>query len=111
MDTKLVTTEVRIQQWAGIIKSRSESGLTIKEYCEANNLSSNQYYYWLRKVKEAAIKEAGYQFVEIPQVDETKAFSSENSIHIQIGSISINVNEGTSRDLLHMVMEVAGDVQ
>lgn len=33
-------------------------------YCEQHGLSRDAYYYWLRKVKEAALKQAG--FVGLP---------------------------------------------
>lgn len=111
MDTRLVTKQIRIQQWAGIIKSRVESGLTINEYCNANGLTKHQYYYWLKKVREAAIEESGLQFIEVPQEDETLTCSQEGSIQIQIGNATVNVNDGTSRKLLQMVLEVAGNVQ
>ena len=73
MNTKLAATQIRIQQWREIIKSRAESGLSINDFCEENNLSLNQYYYWLRKVREAAIEKSGMHFVEIKQ--ENPSFS------------------------------------
>ena len=66
MDTKLATTQIRIQQWAAVIHDRQESGLKVDEYCEQHGLSRNAYYYWLRKVKEAALTQTG--FVEIQSV-------------------------------------------
>lgn len=110
MDTRLVTKQVKIQQWAGIIKSRAESGLTISEYCNTHGLTKHQYYYWLKKVRTAAIEESGLQFVEVPQIDEIPPCSQEGSIQIQIGKATVNVNDGTSRGLLQMVLEVASNV-
>lgn len=51
MDTKLATTNIRIQQWLAVFKARNESGLKIDEYCNQNGISQNSYYYWLRKAK------------------------------------------------------------
>ncbi len=55
MDTKLATNQIRLQQWAAIIKERCESGLKVNEYCELHRLSHNAYYYWLRKIRKAAL--------------------------------------------------------
>ena len=63
MDTKLATTQIRIQQWAAIINDCQGSGLKVDAYCEQHGLSRNAYYCWLRKVKEAALTQTG--FVEV----------------------------------------------
>ena len=53
MDTRLATTNIRIQQWTAIFKAKAESGLTVDEYCEQNDISRNAYYYWLRRARNA----------------------------------------------------------
>ena len=63
MDTKLATIQIRTKQWASIIQDCRSSGLKVDDYCEQHSLSRNAYYYWQRKVKEAALSQAG--FVEI----------------------------------------------
>ena len=40
------------------------SGQKVDLYREQHGLSRDAYYYWLRKVKEVALKQAG--FVELP---------------------------------------------
>ena len=54
MDTKKITTEYRLIQWAGIMQARSESGQTVKAYCESAGIHENTYYYWQHKLREAA---------------------------------------------------------
>ena len=66
MDTKLAAAQVRLQQWAAIVRERKESGLKVDDYCEAHNISRNAYYYWLRKLREAALESQGSRFVELP---------------------------------------------
>ena len=55
MNTKLATSRMRTGQWADIIKDCKESGLKVDDYCAQHDLSGNAYFYWLRKVKEAAL--------------------------------------------------------
>ena len=43
MDTKLATTNIRIQQWLAVFKARNESGLKIDEYCVDRHSKPNQY--------------------------------------------------------------------
>lgn len=44
-----------IENWKEIIIRRKESGLSISAWCRQNNMTQQQYYYRLRKVREAAI--------------------------------------------------------
>ena len=55
MNTKLATKEIRLNEWAGIIKSCRVSGLKVDDYCRQHDISRDAYYYWLRKVKEKAL--------------------------------------------------------
>ena len=66
MDTKLAAAQVRLQQWAAIVRERKESGLKVDDYCETHNISRNAYYYWLRKLREAALESQSPRFVELP---------------------------------------------
>ena len=65
MDTKLATTKVRLESWTNIIRERSASGQNVKVWCKENNIPEGQYYYWLRRVKEAALTASGSRTVEI----------------------------------------------
>ena len=54
MNVQEVRDHVRIQEWVELIKERSASGMTIRDWCESKGLSENQYYYWLRKIRKTA---------------------------------------------------------
>jgi putative transposase len=54
MDTREVTAEYRMAQWAQMIQARVQSGQSIKEYCASAGISRNAYFYWQRKLREAA---------------------------------------------------------
>ena len=57
MNTRGIALEYRLSHWAGIIRERGESGLTIRAYCDSIGIQENSYYYWLRKLREAASNE------------------------------------------------------
>lgn len=112
MDTKLATTQIRIQQWAAVIRDRQESGLKVDDYCERHGLSRNAYYYWLRKVKEAALTQTG--FVEIqPEItvpeagnktprDESTSFIPQ--MLVSINGMSLGIRQDTPMDLFAKVI-------
>ena len=107
MNTKLATKEIRLQEWASIIKSRKASGLKVDEYCKQHNISRNAYFYWLRKVKERALLQAG--FVEVPVTDCRRASNTfDASIVIKAANTEICINDDTSSELLSRVLGVMG---
>ena len=65
MNTRLATTNIRIQQWTAVFKAKAESGLTVDEYCEQNSISWNAYYYWLRRTRNATLEHTQTTFVEL----------------------------------------------
>ncbi len=119
MDTRVATTKIRIQQWVVVFQDRAQSGLKVDDYCKQHQLSRNSYYYWLRRVKEAALQSVGTKFVELEEPEalissdhtyKTHSISS-NSLAIQMNGVLISVNSNTSKELLTMVLGVVANVK
>jgi len=53
MDTRKIAVEYRMAHWTQIVQDRSNSGLSIKAYCENTGIHEYAYYYWLKKLREA----------------------------------------------------------
>ena len=54
MNTREIAIEYRLSHWAGIMQERNASGLSIKAFCKTAGIHENVYYYWQRKLREAA---------------------------------------------------------
>ena len=128
--TREATNEYRMRQWAQIIEGRNQSGLTIAEYCKAEGLKINGYYYWLRKLRAAALSamkndeemgsalistEAAYaSSTTIPQgwavceeVSEAPIRANNHgTIQIEIGKSYITAYPGMNIELLSQVCKV-----
>ena len=118
MNTQLVTSNVRLMQWRGIIQERIQSGLTVDEYCERRNLSRNAYYYWLRRIKIATIENCSDRFVELlPQKSDPVQIPSNRdedfipAAVIRLGNTTVSVKDGISRELLSLLVEVIGHAE
>ena len=105
-------------EWAAIIKDCKSSGQKVDIYCEQHGLSRDAYYYWLRKVKEAALIQTG--FVELPALTSeqssaktikkgTSAF--ETQMIIRINEIELCVNENSPSELISRMMEIIHHAQ
>lgn len=113
MDTRLATNQIRTQEWAQIIKDRCVSGLKVDEYCELHQLSRHAYYYWLRKVKEAALTEAGFVELKAPSAESLPSTSAVEhatnfvpELTLSVSGVLVGVSSSTPMDLLSKTMEV-----
>jgi hypothetical protein len=43
--------EYQLKRWQCLIKEYQESGMKLKDWCRANSVSKDQYYYWLSKIR------------------------------------------------------------
>ena len=57
MNTREIAVEYRLAHWAGIMRERKKSGLSIRAFCENVGIHENSYYYWQKKLREAACSE------------------------------------------------------
>ena len=124
-NTREIAEEYRLSHWAGIMRERAGSGLSIKAYCEREGMPPNRYFYWQRKLREAAVNElSSPEASALPapvgwtQVEETKPPKAEGSeVVVEIGSSRIVLraclksienepDEGQNNEL-HKVMGVS----
>jgi len=56
-NAKEIASEYRMSHWAGIMRERAESGLSIRAYCAREGMPTNRYHYWQRRLRAAAAKE------------------------------------------------------
>ena len=67
VNTREIAEEYHMGHWAQVMRERSESGLSITAYCETIGIHPNRYFYWQKKLREAAVMAESVQ-------NETKAF-------------------------------------
>jgi len=57
MNTNDIAVEYRLSHWAGIMREREESGLSIKEFCKNAGFHENRYFYWQKRLRALACEE------------------------------------------------------
>lgn len=117
MNTRLAATNIRIQQWTAVFKTKAESGLTVDEYCEQNGISRNVYYYWLRRTRNAALEHTQTTFVELNAPTDEAALQPSSMVHSFIPQFTmekngfvIRLNSRTPKELLILALEAVSHV-
>ena len=127
MDTKEITREMRLRSWAEIMRRRGESGKSVRSWCRENEIKERIYYYWQRKLREAACEHlSGTQnegkqksltvpgFAQVSLRSETEQDSvrgNENfgRISIEISGLKISADSGyPAEKLAELLRELSG---
>lgn len=112
MDTRKVATEYRLAQWGQMIQARVQSGQSINEFCASVGVSRNAYFYWQRKLREAACTELAARDKEpetslIPsgwsRLEPEMSEPSAPALKIEISGCRVEVTAETNPELLAKV--------
>lgn len=110
-----VKSQLRLQQWAQQIDECQNSGLSVAEWCEANSIRTNTYYYRLKRVREHALKNIKHSSEHQPvttDIDisfkQLEVQSSVRSMHsaviIHLPNATLEVASGTDHSTLEEVL-------
>lgn len=112
MDSVRETTQrIRLNQWAGMIRERQNSGMSVRKWCKENGINEKAYYYRQRKVREALVSmdeadlpalksDVSATFAKVP----SPAMPSTNPspvASININGAKIEVYEGAGEEIIH----------
>ena len=112
--TSLVAKQVRLQQWAEQIRSCQNRpyGMKVDTWCSQNGITKADYYYRLRRVREAylaAAQEADPSFVELPiptaakEEDELPTAHAAAVLHGPNG-FTLEISNHASADFIRCVI-------
>ena len=118
MNTREIAVEFRMAHWAQIMQERVDSGMTIRAYCKAKGMGLNTYFYWQKKLREAA----ALQLAAAAQPDQSQAMipcgwatvspaeeaapTQPQGLTLRIGGAEIELRQGYDETLLASVCKM-----
>ncbi|KKB41124.1 IS66 family insertion sequence element accessory protein TnpA [Bacillus thermotolerans] len=90
--------------WKERIQAYRESGLTARQWCAENGVSTHRLYYWLRRPNSAASAPASPS--EWMRFDVTDGPEDKASLTIKVGVCEIEIKEPLNEKLLLDVIRV-----
>ena len=109
MDLSSLTPDkqVKLQYWLDVIRQCRASGLTNQIWCEQHDISLKSYYYWLSKIRKLALEELprkknGIHMCTLPNRNISR---STPAAILHIGSITVELYEGTSAQMLENILK------
>ena len=99
-----VRNEVRMRQWAEMIRCRNESGLSVSEWCEQNGINIKTYYYRLKRVRETLCSEIEQH--DIVSVQPVSKRFEDAYIRLLVGNIKVEIPDDFNADTLKRLLGV-----
>lgn len=88
--------------WEQRLKEFEQSGQTIVTWCKHNEIRTNQFFYWRRKLRlEKKQDESQIKWIAVP-----KNPAKTCGITITLGQIKIEITPGFDPELLREIIEV-----
>lgn len=115
MDTRKIASEYRLAHWGGLLQERVASRQSIDGFCTASGISRNTYFYWQRKLREAACNRLAEENTPEDCVLVPKGWTQLSpQIGVQLGSIVtieirgcvVQATEKTDMKLLQSVYQM-----
>lgn len=121
MDAKQKIHQANLELWIQRFKDKSASGLTVKEWCEQNNLSVHAYNYWKHLAKQSYINSILPDIVPVPlpaqipapmteQYTPIVSRDSRNSIQLSLNDIHIDIGPNAPDDIILSIIKAVRHV-
>ncbi|WP_347995776.1 hypothetical protein [uncultured Eubacterium sp.] len=111
MNTTKKLQQAKLDQWAVLCKEQSESGLTVRQWCEQNGYTIHTYNYWKHRLKESYVDSVLPDIVPItPQPpaplhelrDSRESADSciNNTISVSLCGVTLSLDASASDEML-----------
>lgn len=100
-----VKKEMRLKEWTQMYVEYQESGKTVTEWCKERELSIKTFYYRLRKIREAALKQTEkHQIVPITTQPAMQSQNKSSCIKISGNGIMVELSENISTEMITVIL-------
>ncbi|MDL2219766.1 hypothetical protein LJC04_05500 [Ruminococcaceae bacterium OttesenSCG-928-O06] len=114
MDTRQLTHEVRLKHWAEVLRRRRESGQTIRSFCRSEGICEKTYYYWQKRIRQAAGESLMGQgesqvpgaLPPAPVFAALPALKTGGAVRIEIGGAVVEIEPGADMAVAMSVLRI-----
>lgn len=92
--------------WRRLLESFTPGEMTVREWCDRQGVSTNQYFYWRRRLAATdAEKSQTRRFVAVDILDPTPIPTAPGGVTIRIAGAAIELQSGFDPALLRAVVQ------
>lgn len=101
------------QIWADRITACQASGINVRNWCKANDVSASQYYYWIKKLNATVYEIAedkSIEWAEVSLVSQNQNIDNQSSIILNYNDFKIEIPKNIKRDDIAEVLAAIASV-
>ena len=101
-------SEYRLQQWAQVVRECNTSGLSNREYCRQHNISEKTYYYWVRRLRQAAASQIEARTPTLVPLEPAPAAAcpeADDMLYIQFRGADLTLPGRTDMDTVAALLK------
>lgn len=130
MNTKQKIHQAKMAKWAVLFKEQSDSGLTVRQWCNEKGYTIHAYNYWKHLLKEEALKSISLpeivplqqpetDMLQLPashyptgpdMPDSRKSCLTSSTLSVSFGDIQINIGPSASDDAIASIIKAVRHV-
>ena len=102
------TNQESLQQWQSLIQEQQASGLSIRKWCDQNNIKQCTFFYWKKRLSEKPEKEicfAEISLAKVPTASPVNTDPFEAPVHIRYRDFEVLVGKAATCFQLTEVLE------
>lgn len=110
MNTMIVKNQLNLAQGQHMIKACQDSGMTAAAWCAENGITRWKYFYWLKKVREAACEKMIVGGSQLPAgLQDTMVFAElkqpacrkqDAAITLKMDDVELEIHNGADFDVI-----------
>lgn len=97
----VVNQQQKLSEWAERVSACRNSGLSVRAWCQENDVCEQTYYRWQRRLYDLAQEEREGGFAEIAPIRRT---TGSIAVTVQIGSVELAVHNGADAATVEAVL-------
>lgn len=94
----------KVSEWAARITECRTSGLSVREWCDANHLCTQTYYRWQKRLFEMARAQQEVQFAEVTPVHPLRC--GNVAVTVQIAGAEADIHSGADTATVETVLRI-----
>ena len=126
MKIQKIKRQLQLEEWASQINAQRQSGMSVKQWCEAAGLGHKNFYYRIRKVQEEMLEALESKSSksqkselsllnnkELPILHEAPVFAPVSmpqvkgaAVTVWIGSYAVDVQNGADGTTVEQILRV-----
>ena len=94
----------KVSEWAARITECRNSGLSVREWCEANHLCTQTYYRWQKRLFEMVQAQQEVQFAEVTPIQTARC--ADVAVTVRIAGVEADIHSGADAATVEMVLRI-----